>query len=568
MTSLTVTHNFKSVNVAVTPSTPLAQVLAEFCSKNSLNADDWTLTSKGKELDLSLTFRLSGLVSNGKLELKRRQVSVTTSQVTIALQLPEGGRVQGVFNPQTSLWAIITHYEQNLKQNFTKNEGPVEGSKDKTPVYKQPVINFTNREIATNRELRATTLQALGLTKGSGLLRFFFRPSNKSLQQIEEEEKVIEEETKVREEEQEQVKKQIAEKEQDAREKRAQEEREKQQATSVYEEEERRKLQAREAELKAEAERRAAVEKKRLEQLDEHEREKAIQERVMFEKWKADKEKKELDLRSKQLKDQEEWDAWVQGKTTSTNTNSSTLSTSSDKMEIDEPIKPVQPLADRQIKVLAPSNTPFDPATIELPEDFFNVTKEDLDREMRARNERKRQEEQDKSHLKTREMREIERLQRLKKWNKTMIRIRFPDRVELQANFLPNEYTNTLVEFVKSNLVDPNVNFYLYTSPPIERLPMNKTFMQLSYLPAVLVHFGLEQGSQVYGSFLKKDLLVEIQEKLPPPIMHVSAFEVSKSVNPTPAHTNTNTNNNRNTDESKPKKSGDKSGVPKWFRKQ
>jgi tether containing UBX domain for GLUT4 len=78
MTSLTVTHNFKSVNVAVTPSTPLAQVLAEFCSKNSLNADDWTLTSKGKELDLSLTFRLSGLVSNGKLELKRRQVSVTT----------------------------------------------------------------------------------------------------------------------------------------------------------------------------------------------------------------------------------------------------------------------------------------------------------------------------------------------------------------------------------------------------------------------------------------------------------------------------------------------------------
>lgn len=69
------------------------------------------------------------------------------------------------------------------------------------------------------------------------------------------------------------------------------------------------------------------------------------------------------------------------------------------------------------------------------------MTKEDLDREMRARNERKRQEEQDKSHLKTREMREIERLQRLKKWNKTMIRIRFPDRVELQANFLPNEYT-------------------------------------------------------------------------------------------------------------------------------
>ncbi len=95
---------------------------------------------------------------------------------------------------------------------------------------------------------------------------------------------------------------------------------------------------------------------------------------------------------------------------------------------------------------------------------------------------------------------------------------------------------------------------------------MNKTFMQLSFLPAVLVHFGLEQGSQVYGSFLKKDLLVEIQEKLPPPIMHVSAVEVSSSVNPAPV-TQTNTNTNRHT-EDKPKKTADKSVVPKWFKKQ
>jgi hypothetical protein len=63
------------------------------------------------------------------------------------LQLPEGGRVQSSFNPQTSLWAIIKHYEQTQKLNFTTNEGPVEGSKDKTPVYKQPVINFTNKEV-------------------------------------------------------------------------------------------------------------------------------------------------------------------------------------------------------------------------------------------------------------------------------------------------------------------------------------------------------------------------------------------------------------------------------------
>jgi tether containing UBX domain for GLUT4 len=75
-TSLSVTHNFKTLNIPVTPSTTLAQVLAEFCNKNALNADDWTLVSKNKEVDLSLTFRLSGLVSNGKLELRRRTVSI------------------------------------------------------------------------------------------------------------------------------------------------------------------------------------------------------------------------------------------------------------------------------------------------------------------------------------------------------------------------------------------------------------------------------------------------------------------------------------------------------------
>ena len=127
-----------------------------------------------------------------------------------------------------------------------------------------------------------------------------------------------------------------------------------------YEQEERRKLQAREAELKAEAERRVQAEQKRLEQIDQQEREKMVQERVMFEKWKAEKERKELDMRAKQMKDQEEWDAWVQGKGATSNNN---LNTSSEQMEVDEPIKEVKPLEDRHVTVFAPSGTPFDPAT-------------------------------------------------------------------------------------------------------------------------------------------------------------------------------------------------------------
>src|SRR5438105_3249751 len=71
-----------------------------------------------------------------------------TAQVTIALQLPEGGRIQSSFSPQVTLWEIITHFEKNHQNiNLTRQQGVAEGSKDKKLFYKQPVINFTNKEV-------------------------------------------------------------------------------------------------------------------------------------------------------------------------------------------------------------------------------------------------------------------------------------------------------------------------------------------------------------------------------------------------------------------------------------
>jgi hypothetical protein len=64
----------KSLTVKTTPNTTLASVLAEFCKKYDLNPNEWTLYSKNKELDLSLTYRLSGLVPNSTLELRRRKI--------------------------------------------------------------------------------------------------------------------------------------------------------------------------------------------------------------------------------------------------------------------------------------------------------------------------------------------------------------------------------------------------------------------------------------------------------------------------------------------------------------
>jgi tether containing UBX domain for GLUT4 len=72
--SLRVELGPKSLTVKTTPQTTLASVLEEFCRKYDLDPNEWTLFYKNKELDLSLTYRLSGLVANAKLDVKKRKI--------------------------------------------------------------------------------------------------------------------------------------------------------------------------------------------------------------------------------------------------------------------------------------------------------------------------------------------------------------------------------------------------------------------------------------------------------------------------------------------------------------
>jgi hypothetical protein len=133
------------------------------------------------------------------------------AQVTIALQLPNGDRFQHTFSPKTTLWEVLQYCEKQLGLNLTKDSGVPEGNSStqkEISFYKQPVIIFTNKEFASNRELRMTTLQAMGLTKGNGLLRFSFRLTNVPLKEfleqdaisIQQEEKIKAEEEKRRQE--------------------------------------------------------------------------------------------------------------------------------------------------------------------------------------------------------------------------------------------------------------------------------------------------------------------------------------------------------------------------------
>jgi tether containing UBX domain for GLUT4 len=66
--------------------------------------------------------------------------------------------------------------------------------------------------------------------------------------------------------------------------------------------------------------------------------------------------------------------------------------------------------------------------------------------------------------------------------------------LELEANFLPSETPKSLIEFVKKHLAEPDIPFYLYTTPPPTRINPNVSFADQQLVPAAVVLFALEKG--------------------------------------------------------------------------
>lgn len=65
----------------------------------------------------------------------------------------------------------------------------------------------------------------------------------------------------------------------------------------------------------------------------------------------------------------------------------------------------------------------------------------------------------------TGQMRELEdnkkTLLKLQRYKTTIIRIQFPDRLVLQANFSPIDTIGTVMAFIRNYLADTNIDFYL-----------------------------------------------------------------------------------------------------------
>lgn len=176
-------------SVKVFPGTYMTQVLEEACKKLGYNPSNYNLKYKEKPLDLSRTYRQTGLISGAKLELV--QGSRTPSAVSVALQLPDGGRLTDKVPSDTTIWLILRKFESSggltgmANYNFTaRGAAQMENGASGAGriFYEMPTVNIINRELSTFADLQKTLAQ-LGINGGNALIRLNFKKTEQPLEE-------------------------------------------------------------------------------------------------------------------------------------------------------------------------------------------------------------------------------------------------------------------------------------------------------------------------------------------------------------------------------------------------
>ncbi|KAG8232571.1 hypothetical protein J437_LFUL012947 [Ladona fulva] len=199
--------------------------------------------------------------------------------------------------------------------------------------------------------------------------------------------------------------------------------------------------------------------------------------------------------------------------------------------------EPIHLELDRNVQVLLSSQAA---KPVNLPADFFSIPPEELKREMELRANAVEQ----LSMLRTKAMREREEQRERRLYKYTLIRIRFPDGIQLQGTFSVYERASSLLEFVQENLFEEDRSFMLI-SPTGDKLfshlqgvhfserkysqddnksedskeEEDKTLMDLHLVPNAVLNFVWETGGMPAVSrekdeekmFLKPDIMMLVR---------------------------------------------------------
>lgn len=135
------------------------QVLEEVCEKHKFDPNEHDLKHHKRILDLTTSFRFSGLPNNAQLEMVDAQKKRTDVDVELVVQLSDGTRLQGKFKPNITILSII----QQLCPNELSDD-------DLVAIYMRTEV--------ISDDMANTTLKDLGLISGRAIVRLIHRAAN------------------------------------------------------------------------------------------------------------------------------------------------------------------------------------------------------------------------------------------------------------------------------------------------------------------------------------------------------------------------------------------------------
>lgn len=151
--------NARRCCVKVTPGKFLRQVLEEACLRNGFDVDRYRLENQGRCIDLALPFRLSGLPNNATLEMVPTADTGSSGIATIALQVPNGSRIEREFPVTMTLFSILECFSHVLDEDLLISSGD-----------SVPCCSYMNRQYVGHIELKSNTLLSIGISSGKKCL--------------------------------------------------------------------------------------------------------------------------------------------------------------------------------------------------------------------------------------------------------------------------------------------------------------------------------------------------------------------------------------------------------------
>lgn len=133
--------------------------------------------------------------------------------------------------------------------------------------------------------------------------------------------------------------------------------------------------------------------------------------------------------------------------------------------------------------------------SMDLPDSFFELTENDV--RVLYRELRKTVNSNENKPLMTEGLRKLEEnkkiLNQLAAYKNCAVRIQLPDRHVIQTKFSTVEKIGAVKEFLKTFLINPEIEFYLFVTPPKKILDNELTLIESNCVPSALLHFGSEE---------------------------------------------------------------------------